>query len=94
MVFKRQSMPAGSGLHLIGDTGIALGTPANGKASAVWEDVEALLDCSLAPTIRSAHQLRRLQSGNWIYAGTHVNLSLWISLNSVIMFLLPSQAPR
>ena len=46
--------PAGSGLHLIGGTGIALGRPADGQASGVWRDVSAVLDCSLSPLIRHA----------------------------------------
>ena len=47
-------MPAGSGLYQIGDTGIALGTPDDGQAYGVWEDVSAVLDCSLSPLIRRA----------------------------------------
>lgn len=40
-------MAAGAGLFWIGDTGIALGSPAEGQFDAVWQDVDAVLDCSL-----------------------------------------------
>lgn len=40
-----QVLPAGSGLYLVGDTGMALGSPAEGTVGAVWQDVHAVLDC-------------------------------------------------
>lgn len=54
MNLSKPVVPAGSGLYLIGDTGIALGRPADGQAHGVWEDVGAVLDCSLSPLIRRA----------------------------------------
>ena len=51
----RQSATAGTGLHLVGNTGIALGRPADDRASAVWQDVDAVLDCSLEPFSRCPH---------------------------------------
>ena len=44
-----QVLPAGSGLYLVGDTGMALGSPSEGTVGAVWQDVHAVLDCRPAP---------------------------------------------
>ena len=48
---------AGAGLYLVGNTGIALGWPADGHTGAVWQDVDAVLDCSLEPFSRCSSLL-------------------------------------
>ncbi len=42
-------LPAGSGLYLVGETGMALGSPSTGTMGNVWQDVHAVLDCRQAP---------------------------------------------
>ena len=73
---------AGTGLYLVGNTGIALGRPADGHASAVWQEVDAVLDCSLEPVNRCPHlpcHCITLNSIHWGIKLQTVQFSNWLT---------------